>query len=151
MNAIKYVHTNLIARDWRKLADFYITVFNCTPLDPERDLSGDWVDSFTGLANAHIRGVHLALPGWQDGPTLEIFQYEPEAQGNGLSAINSYGLGHLAFHVDNVEKVLEMLLVRGGSQIGQLVQKQYPELGLLTAVYARDPEGNIIEIQNWSK
>lgn len=151
MCAIRYVHTNLIARDWRKLADFYIGVFQCRPLIPERDLSGDWLDKLTGLNNAHIRGIHLALPGFQDGPTLEIFQYDPQVPGNGPTSINSPGLGHLAFHVDDVDRVLEMLLSHGGSQLGELIQKEYPELGLLTAVYARDPEGNIIEIQNWRK
>ncbi len=25
----RYVHTNLIARDWRTLADFYVGVFGC--------------------------------------------------------------------------------------------------------------------------
>lgn len=40
---IKYVHTNIIAKDWKRLADFYIQVFNSKPLYPERDLSGKWI------------------------------------------------------------------------------------------------------------
>jgi hypothetical protein len=35
-----YVHTNLIAHDWRALAEFYQQVFGCVPVPPERDLSG---------------------------------------------------------------------------------------------------------------
>jgi len=31
---MKYTHTNLVARDWRRLADFYIKVFGCTPVPP---------------------------------------------------------------------------------------------------------------------
>ena len=27
----KYVHTNIVARDWRRLAVFYQDVFGCTP------------------------------------------------------------------------------------------------------------------------
>ena len=149
MNAIKYVHTNLIARDWRKLADFYIEVFHCKPLDPERNLYGDWLDKLTGLPDVHIRGIHLALPGYQDEPTLEIFQYSPQEAGSSPAAINVPGLGHLAFHVDDVNEVMQTLLSQGGSQVGELIERVYPELGCLTAVYARDPEGNIIEIQNW--
>jgi predicted enzyme related to lactoylglutathione lyase len=30
----RYVHTNLIARDWRRLPDFYQHVFGSTPLPP---------------------------------------------------------------------------------------------------------------------
>ena len=36
----RYVHTNLIARDWRVLARFYQEVLGCVPVPPERDLSG---------------------------------------------------------------------------------------------------------------
>jgi hypothetical protein len=27
---MRYAHTNIAARDWKKLSDFYIIVFNCT-------------------------------------------------------------------------------------------------------------------------
>jgi predicted enzyme related to lactoylglutathione lyase len=46
---IKFVHTNIIARDWKKLAQFYIDVFECEPLKPERDLDGEWIDKMTGI------------------------------------------------------------------------------------------------------
>jgi len=36
---IRYVHTNLIAKDWRKLADFYIKVLGCKEKKPERNLN----------------------------------------------------------------------------------------------------------------
>jgi hypothetical protein len=53
---MKYVHTNLVARDWEKLTDFYIKVFNCIPLPPERDLKGEWLDKAVNLNGTHIRG-----------------------------------------------------------------------------------------------
>lgn len=40
----KYVHTNLIARDWKRLVRFYREVFGCEPKGPERDLSAAWLD-----------------------------------------------------------------------------------------------------------
>ena len=36
----KYVHTNLIARDWKRLVRFYFEVFGCEPEGPERDMRG---------------------------------------------------------------------------------------------------------------
>ena len=33
----RYVHTNLIARDWRRLAAFYESVLGCVPVHPERE------------------------------------------------------------------------------------------------------------------
>lgn len=149
--SMKYVHTNIVARDWRKLADFYINVFNCKPILPERDLSGEWIDKITNLANVRIQGIHLSLPGYQDGPTLEIFSYQPECLKTGNYAINQPGFAHIAFHVDNVQLVLDKLLQAGGSKLGELIKKDYENIGKLIVVYARDPEGNIVEIQNWDK
>ncbi|HNY13632.1 MAG TPA: VOC family protein [Candidatus Wallbacteria bacterium] len=151
-NGIRYTHTNIIAKDWKKLAEFYIEVFGCKLAPPERDLSGEWLDSLTGIEGARIRGAHLILPGFEEnGPTLEIFQYEPEGPKNDVPAINRRGFGHVAFHVDDVEKILGKLVASGGTPAGKVIRKQYPELGLLTAIYAKDPEGNFIELQNWKK
>jgi len=148
---MKYVHTNLIARDWKSLAQFYMDVFECQIAPPERDLYGLWADQLSGIDNVRIRGVHLRLPGYTDGPTLEIFQYEPAAPGNNEPVVNSPGYSHLAFEVDSVEDVLDKLLQRGGKTVGQLIHNQVPGVGTLTAVYARDPEGNIIEIMHWDR
>ena len=151
MNGIRYTHTNVIARDWRALAAFYESVFGCRQVGPERDLSGEWVDSLTAIRGAHVTGAHLLLPGHgEDGPTLEVFAYEPGAPGE-PGPVNRPGLGHLAFHVDDVEATLAAVLATGGSTLGEVVHREYPELGTLAAVYARDPEGNILELQNWER
>jgi predicted enzyme related to lactoylglutathione lyase len=149
--AIKYVHTNIVANDWSKLAKFYIDVFDCKPVYPERNLSGEWIDKITNINDVRIKGIHLSLPGYEDGPTLEIFQYEPEKIRNNTTYINKQGYTHLAFHVDDVEKVLTKLLEHGGKKYGELVKKEYDTIGTLTVIYAEDPEGNIIEIQKWEK
>ena len=74
--AAKYTHTNLIANDWRRLADFYQGVFGCVLVPPERDFQGEKLEAGTGIVGAHLRGAHLRLPGYgEDGPTLEIFNY----------------------------------------------------------------------------
>jgi hypothetical protein len=36
----RYGHTNLIARDWRRLATWYERLFGCVPVPPERDYAG---------------------------------------------------------------------------------------------------------------
>ena len=43
----KYVHTNLIARDWRALAAFYQAVFGCETIPPERNFSGPVLEAGT--------------------------------------------------------------------------------------------------------
>jgi hypothetical protein len=72
----RYVHTNLIARDWRRLAAFYQSVFGCIPVPPERNLSGPQLEAGTGVPGSTLAGMHLRLPGaGADAPTLEIFSY----------------------------------------------------------------------------
>jgi predicted enzyme related to lactoylglutathione lyase len=55
----RFVHVNVIARDWRRLAAFYTDVFGCVPVPPERHLGGDWLSRATGLPGAALSGVHL--------------------------------------------------------------------------------------------
>jgi predicted enzyme related to lactoylglutathione lyase len=146
----KYVHTNLVAQDWKKLARFYEEVFGCTPVLPERDLSGQWLEDCTGVPQVKIRGVHLRLPGYgAQGPTLEVFQYNHEKQ-RPETAINRPGFAHIAFAVDDVEAAREAVLAAGGGEYGQLVTVEIPGAGKITVVYLTDPEGNILELQHWS-
>ncbi len=144
---IKYVHTNLVAKDWKQLSKFYIDVFNCKPKPPERYLSGEWLDQLTGIESAHIRGIHLLLPGFgNEGPTLEIFQYNiPILDIN--KKINKEGFAHIAFAVDDVEECLAKLKEHGGTVVGEIVTGQVDGGRTIHVVYGKDPEGNIIEIQ----
>ncbi len=146
---MRYAHTNIAARDFKTLAHFYIDVFDCKIRPPERNLSGDWLDKATGLTSARLKGVHLVLPGHgKKGPTLEIFTYETMIMQDPIMA-NHTGFTHLAFEVEDVEKTFEKALEKGGTSLGEVTRKQVEDVGLLTFVYFRDPEGNIIEIQSW--
>lgn len=147
----KFVHTNIVAKNWQRLAGFYEKLFACTPIPPERDLSGDWLEKATGVPNAHIRGIHLRLPGYgPEGPTLEIFQYNEEEE-RPVTAVNRPGLAHLAFTVEDVESALQAVIKAGGGALGEIVSLPIPGVGTVTIVYATDPEENIIELQKWSK
>ncbi|MGD0005691.1 MAG: VOC family protein [Anaerolineaceae bacterium] len=150
----RYTHTNLIAHDWRRLAAFYQEVFGCTPLPPERDLQGAWLESATGIPGAHLRGVHLRLPGHgEHGPTLEIFQYDEilcRGDHGSAPAANRAGLGHLAFAVDDVPAACQAVLAAGGGLLGEIVSVEVAGAGWITFAYATDPEGNLIELQRWS-
>ena len=117
----------------------------------KEDLFGEWIDKATNICNVRIKGIHLRLPGYMDGPTLEIFEYEPDKARNIPPEINMPGFGHIAFEVDSVEQIQAKLLACGGANLGEIVKKEYEGIGILTMVYSRDPEGNIIEIQNWQK
>jgi predicted enzyme related to lactoylglutathione lyase len=144
---MKYAHTNIVAENWRSLADFYVKVFGCTQVPPERNLSGEWLERATGIEGAHIRGIHLRLPGHgEEGPTLEIFQYDTDHE-HPMPLASRPGLGHIAFAVDDVEATKAAVLEAGGGVVGEVVAVKIPGAGGIEFAYLTDPEGNIIEIQ----
>jgi predicted enzyme related to lactoylglutathione lyase len=146
----KYVHTNLIAEDWQALSRFYQELFGCVPVPPERDFKGEKLEAGSGIPGAHLRGVHLRLPGYgEDGPTLEIFNYNI-LESRGKNAVNRPGFGHIAFSVDNVADAQKTVLQAGGKAVGEIVTLQTATGSKVTWCYVTDPEGNIIELQSWS-
>lgn len=147
----RYVHTNIIARDAEKLIAFYKSVLHCKSINETRNLSGEWLDRLTGLEKAHIIGEHLLLPGYgEDHPTLEIFSYDALKE-NVPAEVNRPGIAHIAFEVDDVKATLADIISAGGDRVGELVTAEYPNGIEAVFVYAKDPEGNIIELQSWSQ
>ncbi len=146
-----YVHTNIISNDWENLANFYIEVFHCEIVPPVRDQKGAWLDRATGIENAHLIGAHLRLPGYGDfGPTLEIYQYTVN-EDRPTPFANRGGFGHIAFEVEDVPEILENVIKHGGSKLGKISQNEVIGIGTITVIYVRDPDGNIIELQNWNR
>ena len=147
----RYVHTNIIAKDAARLIAFYKQALHCKSIGQTRDLRGPWLDRLTGLPKAHITGEHLLLPGYDDShPTLEIFSYDT-LRDTLPPEVNRPGFAHIAFEVDDVETTLSEIIAAGGGQVGEIVTAAYPNDMEAVFVYARDPEGNIIELQSWRK
>lgn len=146
---MRYVHTNLVAKDWRRLATFYCEAFGCVPVPPERDFQGEALDKGVGFEGAHLTGMHLRLPGWGDhGPTLEVFSYNVLAPTDS-KAVNCPGFGHIAFLVDNVPEARTKVLSLGATPIGEVVTLTTATGRNCMWCYLADPEGNAIEIQSW--
>jgi catechol 2,3-dioxygenase-like lactoylglutathione lyase family enzyme len=64
IDGVRFGHTNLIARDWRRLAGFYTELFGCALVPPERNYSGSILERGTGIPGAALTGAHLRLPGY---------------------------------------------------------------------------------------
>lgn len=121
---MRFAHTNIISTHWKELADFYVNTFDCKLVPPVRRQSGEWLDQGTGLQNAQLEGAHLLLPGHGiHGPTLEIYQYR-FIEEHKAAKPNTKGFG-------------------------KITEKEVQGVGKITFVYARDPEGNLIELQSW--
>jgi catechol 2,3-dioxygenase-like lactoylglutathione lyase family enzyme len=148
---VRFAHTNIVSINWKKLVDFYVKTFNCTVVPPIRNQSGDWLERGTGLKNAQLEGAHLLLPGHgEDGPTLEIYQYS-NIENQEAILPNKRGFGHIAFEVESVEEICQSLEQNGGEKFGKITKRVIEGVGEITFIYARDPEGNLIELQSWNK
>jgi catechol 2,3-dioxygenase-like lactoylglutathione lyase family enzyme len=146
----RFGHVNVIARDWRRLADFYTQVFGCELVPPERDYAGDDLSRGTGVTDAALRGVHLRLPGHgPDGPTIEIYSYQ-RSEPRLPSVANRLGFAHIAFAVDDVAGAREAVLAAAGGAVGEVVTLITADGRHVTWCYVSDPEDNMIELQAWS-
>jgi predicted enzyme related to lactoylglutathione lyase len=146
----RFGHLNLIARDWRSLADWYTRVFGCEFVPPERDYSGPDLEAGTSVPGAALQGAHLRLPGHGGtGPTLEIYQFGSMPD-EAPSAANRPGFRHIAFVVPSVVAARELVLAGGGAVVGSVVTLHTADGRFVTWAYVTDPEGNIIELQSWS-
>lgn len=146
---MKFAHTNIVSTNWKELAEFYVKTFDCKTIPPIRKQSGEWLEKGTGVENAKLEGAHLLLPSYgENGPTLEIYQYENIEKQDFVSP-NRRGFGHIAFEVESVEIVLETLKRNGGKAFGKITKRMVVGVGEITFIYARDPEGNLIELQSW--
>jgi glyoxylase I family protein len=145
--SVRYSHTNIVSHDPERLGAFYVEVFGCVRTGPDRVLEEEWIGRGIGMPGARVHGFHLRLPGHGEaGPTLEIFKVS-DLDAVGGSVITRPGLMHMAF--DDIEDALERVLAAGGSRQGEIIEAVSPGLRRAGFVYARDPDGNIVELLQW--
>jgi len=144
----QFRHTNLIARNMDRLVTFYKEVFGFEEAGPERTRSGEWLDRHTGLEGVELRVIHLRLPdAGEHGTELEIIAYAKSVPGK-RPELNRFGFAHICFGVESVKEAYDAVLAAGGGTLGEIITKSTPSGGTATAVYVRDPEGNIIELSD---
>jgi len=141
---MKLLHVSVAARDANKLSAFYKTVFGYVDRRPPRTLSGEKVSRGNGLPNSRIYSVWLTLPD-VEGPFLEILEYE-NTHDRPQPRVNEPGFGHLSFEVKNIKAALAEVMKAGGKPLGEVTDFGTQNRPLFI-VYVRDPEGNILELE----
>jgi hypothetical protein len=91
------------------------------------------------------------MPGWgEDGPTLEIYSY-PVSEDRPPPVANRIGIAHIAFAVQDVARARDTILACGGDATSEVITTRVGSESTVTWCYAKDLEGNIIELQSWKK
>lgn len=141
---MRFHHVSLTAKDANALSDFYMSVFGCVDRRPARRLSDPWVSKGNGVPGSNILSRWLTFPN-MSGPFLEILEYEVFVDAKPQPP-NTRGCGHIAFVVDDLYATVANVLTHGGSKQGDIVDIGTEGKPILV-VYMRDPEGNILELE----
>ncbi|MDN3718635.1 hypothetical protein QW131_03865 [Roseibium salinum] len=87
----------------------------------------------------------MKLPGC-DIPFLEIHEHKVTHDIK-PPRVNEPGFGHLCFQMDDLDAVLSAVIDAGGARVGEVTNFGSAEKKPFLIIYARDPEGNILELE----
>ncbi|TAN50396.1 MAG: VOC family protein [Rhodospirillales bacterium] len=135
-------HVGLVVRDIGRMLDFYRKGLGFHPIRQAEE-RGPFIECLTGLEGADLTTVKLAEEG-SERIVLELlcFRHPPSPTAPPHRA-NDPGFAHLALTVTSLEACLSRLTSLGAKQVNPPLRS--PD-GKVTALYCRDPEGNLIEL-----
>lgn len=140
---MRFDQVKLAAQDIELMSRFYEEALGCRLIAPIAGFADEGLSAGIGAPGAQVRMAWLSFPGSSDGaPLLELYQL---VDWSGEWPYRS-GQGHLAFEVEDVGSAVERVVDAGGSLLGEIVDWEAPSGKMARFVFARDPEGNIIDL-----
>lgn len=137
-------HINLVVTNLEEAESFFVALgFSKVQ---ESDLDSSFLTAVTGLQAAKARFVALALE--SSNTTIELIEYAaPVCQPDPLvGQANRPGIRHLAFAVDDIEKVVEVLKNRGVKFLGPV--RSWEKTGK-KLVYFYGPDQILLELAQY--
>jgi len=133
-------HTGIVVRDIEKSTDFYCALGFVK--DNQAIEEGNFIDTIVGLQNTKLEWVKLKAP---DGYLLELLQYHshPESTEITQQKSNKLGCSHMAFSVDNIDRICEKIEQLGGFVINPPALTNDKKIKV---AYCHDLEGVLMEI-----
>jgi len=133
-------HTGIVVRDLEKTANFYRALGF---VDDNQALEeGEFIDQVTGLENTKLEWIKLKTP---DGYILELLQYHSHPENTEITQQKSNKLGssHMAFSVDNIDRICEKIEQLGGFIVNPPALTNDKKIKV---AYCHDLEGVLMEI-----
>ena len=138
---IKHVdHVGIIVDDLAAAKSFFVDLG--FTVASEMSVQGEWVERIIGLTDVREDLVMLEAPDGQMNLELVKFHQPVDPEGVRQSAANTLGLRHIAFQVEGIDEVVDMLQQKGRELVGEV--QTYEDMWRLC--YVRGPEGIIIEL-----
>jgi len=133
-------HTGIVVRDLEKSTEFYCALGFVK--DNQAIEEGNFIDTVVGLQNTKLEWVKLKAP---DGYLLELLQYHshPESTEITQQKSNKLGCSHMAFSVDNIDRICEKIEQLGGFVINPPALTNDKKIKV---AYCHDLEGVLMEI-----
>lgn len=109
------------------------------------DAGSEIIDTIVGLKDSHAKQAMLRL----GNAHLEFFEYVTPAGApkDPAYGVNDHGYTHFCLDVQDIDAEYERLLANG--VVFNCPPPQFPG-GAIRATYGRDPDGNVIELQQIS-
>ena len=140
-------HVNIVVADMERSLAFYVGLLGMR-VTFETDLTGEWIDTVTGLSGVSARCVFCHPPG--GGARFELLEYRlpPGASFPENALANTRGLRHVAIEVDDLEATYQRLVDAGVEAISPPVSVPFRIVNGIQKrlCYLRDPDGAIIEL-----
>ena len=132
-------HVGLVVQDMDRVRDFYVRVVGLRQTRTAM-IEGKHIDELTGLRDVKLEAVFL---GTKDRPeALELLKYHHHPDSSPTRGPSGSGPNHVQFVVDELDPVVEALREEGLDVWGGPVD--WPRLWR-RVLYAKDPEGNVVE------
>jgi catechol 2,3-dioxygenase-like lactoylglutathione lyase family enzyme len=131
-------HPGIVVPDMDRALAFYRSLLDMRLVKESwLEQPSDIFDAITGLRDAVFRVCLLQGENF----FIELFEFKEQSPGSEDLPASTPGIRHLCIQVPEVESALARLLDLGGTALGEV--RTVPGGG--TAVYCRDPFGNILE------
>ena len=137
-------HVNIVVRNLSKATDFFTSIG--FTVSSSGHLESDWVSDVVGLRKAEAQYVQLSLA---DSRTrIELIHYSSPESGCdvNLGQANQIGIRHVAFEVDDIDSVVEVLKDNNVTFFSEI--KTYEPLSK-RLVYFHGPDGIILELSEY--
>jgi catechol 2,3-dioxygenase-like lactoylglutathione lyase family enzyme len=146
---VKPLHLNLIVRDLDEMLDFYRNVLGFEVM-VESEIADEAFCQGSGLPDASVKMASLQLPG--SDFRVKMFQSDYKSRKTTEEdSIFGNGYRQIGFLVKNLEQAYIQLMNQGVPFVSPPVSVTEP--GHFTGsrlCYLRDPEGNLIELNEWN-